>query len=87
MPQGTTSWLQVDAIACGRARAVDALLQWLGGAAVLEVDGPRHFVTNTATGNRSQLEGATILRNSALRRAGLHAIPVPVTDRSRHELQ
>ena len=73
--------------ACSGTRAVDALLQWSNGAAALEVDGPYHFLTNTATGDSSQLSGATVLRNSALRRAGLQVICVPVTDRSVPELR
>ena len=79
--------MQADADACGGTRAVDALLRWPRGAAALEVDGPTHFLTNTATGDRSQLDGATVLRNSALRRAGLQLICVPVTDRSVPELR
>ena len=78
--------LQANADACSGTRAVDALLRWPGGAAALEVDGPTHLLTNTATGDRVLLSGGTVLRNSALRRAGLQVICVPVTDHSVPEL-
>ena len=78
--------LQANADACSGTRAVDALLRWPGGAAALEVDGPTHLLNNTATGDRVLLSGGTVLRNSALRRAGLQVICVPVTDRSVPEL-
>ena len=66
--------LQADADVCHGTRAVDALLRWPRGAAALEVDGPYHFLTDTVTGARSCLTGATVLR-----RAGLRVISVPVT--------
>lgn len=79
--------MQADAYTCSGARTVDALMRWPGGAAMLVEDGPDHRMTNTATGGCSQLDGATTLRNSALRRAGLHAVSVLVKNRSDHELQ
>lgn len=59
------------AMVCGGTRATDALLEWPGGAAALEVDGPRHYLQDSDTRLLTERTGQTVLRDFALRQAGL----------------
>ena len=60
------------------SRCVDVLLTWPGGRLAVEVDGPSHFVTDMATGEQWR-SGATVLRDTLLRRWGLDVLSVPVS--------
>ena len=79
--------VQADAEVCSGTRKVDALLQWPAGCAALEVDGPTHFLTDTATGTRDRIDGATALHNHELREAGVRVVSAHIEGRSFQELR